>query len=435
MKVRNGARAALDTFGMVLVLLLAATGATGATASSTHPTGPKRLVAAGRWERPGGASGVAGPSAVRATIRMKTVDAAPWAGYENAIYAANPDTIFVAYKRFKEDPASGGYNPADLFVARSTDGGKTWTRSAIDTNAIEAGDTLDNSVSIDGDHGSTIYIAYHVRASGLYADMKLRYAKSTDGGLSWTNDLIADSGIGDQNSIRVFDANTAVISAHGAGSQEGVHVFTTTNGGSTWSDSLVEGGIGNGYYTSIAGLSAEKQWLGYYNSLYPDHTDLHAGRRAGSGWATQAVAGEGDPYLTGLGTSAWVAGSGRVFLAYEDDTTTGAVKVAYRDPADTQWTFSTVQSQPGIGWNTSVHSVGTNVYVSYWDSSVPTWRVVLGVSVDGGATWAPLPIPEPRLTEPYLDSAAPAADRQFVSYQTINQATGHTLLRVARIDP
>ena len=430
--VRGGVRTALGASSAVLVLIL---GSSAFAGSSGHPSGPRRLAANGRWERAGGPSGSETRDPVPATVRMKTVDAAPWAGYENAIYAANPDTIFVAYKRFKEDPASGGYNPADLFVARSTDGGSTWTRTAIDTNAIEAGDTLDNSVSIDGDHGSTIYIAYHVRASGLFADMKLRYAKSTDGGDSWTNDSIADSGVGDQNSIRVLSPSTAVVSAHGAGSAEGVHVFFTTNGGSTWTDTLVEGGIGNGYYTSIAGTSARNLWVGYYNSLYPDHTDLHAGRRGGSGWVTQAVEGEGDPYLTGLGTSAWVGDSGRVFLAYENDTTTGAVDVAYRDPSDTQWTFATAQTDPGIGWNTAIHSVGSSVYVSYWHQVGSNGQAVLGVSADGGATWSPLPIPEVRYVQPYLDSASPSADRQFVSYQTYNLSTGHTLLRVARIDP
>jgi hypothetical protein len=428
---RNGVRLAVCLSSAVLVLLL---GASGVAVASGHPMGPKRMAAYGRWERAGAVSGSSEPAGVRATVRMKTVDASPWGGYENAIYAASPDTIYVAYKRFKEDPASGGYNPADLVVAKSIDGGATWTRTAIDTQAIEEGDTLDNSVSIDGDHGSTVYIAYHVRSSGLFADMKLRYSKSSDGGASWTSDYIAESGVGDQNSIRVLNPSTVVVSAHGAGSAEGVHVFTTTDGAATWSDTLVDGGIGNGYYTSIAGSADGGLWLGYYNSLYPDHTDLHAGRRGRFGWATQTVAGEGDPYLTGLGTSAWVGDSGRVFLAYEDDTTTGAVKVAYRDPSDTHWTFATVQTDPGIGWNTSVHSVGSDVYASYWHQVGSNGEAVLGVSADGGATWSPLPIPDPRYVQPYLDGAAPAANRQFVSYQTMNLATGHTLLRVARID-
>src|SRR5206468_852907 len=135
--------------------------------------------------------------------------------------------VFVAYKRFTEDPSGGGYVPAELRVARTTDGGDTWAILVVDPDAIEEADTVDGSVSIDGDRASTIYVAYHVRSSGLFADMKLKVARSTDDGTTWSIQTIADGYAGDYNSIRVLDANTVVVSAHAEGSEGGVHAYVS----------------------------------------------------------------------------------------------------------------------------------------------------------------------------------------------------------------
>lgn len=427
-------RRALMSASVAAVVLLAGA-ATASGAGSAGAFGPKRVAAHGRLDRAHAVAGTRTVSRVPAAVRVRTVDTASFTGYENAVYASSPDTVYVAYKRFLQDPTVGGYNPAELRVATSTDGGLTWSVAVLDPDAIEAGDTLDNSVSLDGDRASTVFVVYHTRASGLFADMKLKYAKSTDGGATWSLGTIVDSGAGDQNSVRVLSPSVVVVTAHGAGASEGIHAYTTTNGGATWSDTLVDGGIGNGYYTGVGAQSRTTIWAGYYNSLYPDHTDLHAAHRTGSSWGTQAVKGEGDPYLTGLGASAWVGDSRRVFLAYEDDSAGGAVEVAYRDPGATGWTFATVQADPGIGWNTAVHSVGSNVYVSYWHPVGSLGQAVLGISADGGATWSPLPMPETRNVQPYLDSTAPDATRQFVSYQVYDSATHRSMLRVGRVDP
>jgi hypothetical protein len=362
-----------------------------------------------------------------------TVDRTPWSGYENAVYAADDSRVFVAYKRFTEDPGAGGYVPAELRVARSTDGGATWAIQVVDPDAIEESSTIDNSVSIDGD-GSTIYVAYHTRASGLFVDMELKVAKSMDGGVTWATRTIVDEGAGDHNSIRVLDGNTAVISAHAQGATEGVHAYLTTNGGATWTDSLVEGGLGNGYYTSVGATSVNTVLVAWYNSLYPDHTDLNAGRRAGTGWQTMTVDGTpGDVDLTGLGASAWVASGPTAWIAYEADTAQGAfVRVAKLTPG-TGWTIVPVEQGAPIGVNTAVHSVGTaNVYASYWrvdEKGVP----VLATSLDGGATWSPMTIEDPRHTAPYLDSTAPSTAVQFVSYQTTDELGDRPALRLARV--
>ena len=377
-------------------------------------------------------------SSVPATVKTITVDTTPWTGYENAIYASDDNTVFVAYKRFTEDPSGGGYVPAELRVAKSTDGGISWTIQVVDPDAIEQADTIDGSVSIDGDHGSTVFVAYHVRASGLFSDMKLRVARSTDSGSTWTIGTVADGYAGNYNSIRVLDSSVAVISAHAAGADEGVHVYVTRNGGITWTDSLVEAGLGDGIYTSVGATSLRTVAVGWYNSLYPEHTDLNAGWHArGASWKTMTVDGvPGDSDLTGLGASTWVASGPTVWIAYEADTSQGAfVRVAKLVVGIPGWTIVPVQQGGTIGWNTAVHSVGTsNVYVSYWQVVGTKGDPMLAVSSDGGTTWSPFAIPDPRNTQPYLDSTVPSVTVQYESYQTTDQLGHNPALRVARIE-
>jgi hypothetical protein len=145
----------------------------------------------------------------------------------------------------------------------------------------------------------------------------------------------------------------------------------------------------------------------------------------------------GDGDLTGLGTSIWVTQGPTAWIAYEEDTSEGAfVRVARMLPAEPGWTIDTIQQgMPVVGWNTAIHSVGTaDVYASYWHVDFAgTASPVLATSSDGGQTWSPLVITDPRDSQPYLDSTAPSTQVQYVSYQTVDEAGGHPALRLARI--
>ncbi len=384
-----------------------------------------------------GRTGPIDVTAPLAAVTITTVDTELYTGYENAIYAADDSTVLVAYKRFLSDPTISGYIPAELRVARSTDAGQTWTITVIDPNAIEEGDTIDNSVSIDGDHGSAVYVAYHVRASGLFADMKLKVAKSTDGGSTWTTQTVADSNAGDYNSVRVLTAKAVVISAHANGPEEGIHSYISKNGGATWTDSIVAGGLGNGLYTSVGAADIRSVWVSYYNSLYPDHTDMNAAMRTrGATWDNFLVDGTpGDPNLTGLASSITVSPNRMVFAAYEADTTSGTFVRVASTTDGTVWNIVPVQQDVTIGWNTAIHEFNGKLYLSYW--RVPSGGnglAMFAVSGDNGITWTPYTIRDPRYVEPYLDSTAPSNFTQFESYQTVDPTTfQQPVLRVARI--
>src|SRR5262249_1561532 len=125
-----------------------------------------------------GGLGAFAPAALAQTFTLFDVDTSQYAGYENSIYAADADHVFVAYKQFLQNPYVGTYIPAVLKVAMTSDGGATWTTMVIDDEAPEIGDLVENSVAIDGVDAQTVFVSYMVRSSGLFADMKLRVART-----------------------------------------------------------------------------------------------------------------------------------------------------------------------------------------------------------------------------------------------------------------
>jgi hypothetical protein len=374
------------------------------------------------------------PATAGPTIRMVTVDSDSYTGYENAIYAVDKDTLIVAYKRFLSDPIepTGAHIPAELRVARSIDGGKTWSVKVIDPQAIEIGDEFEQSVSIDGDHASTIYIAYLVSSSGAFADLSLHVAKSIDTGATWTLSTLG-SFVGVYNSIRVLDANNVLISASGEGPSVGLHVFSTSNGGTTWTDALVDGS-GERWYTGIDGTASGKVYVSHYWPSVPVKLHLAKFRPAKGTWKTTPI-DQAQGY-TGLGDAIALSG-GALHVSYEDFSgSISILKVATSTDGGTSWSIVPVEQAVYVGSNTSVHTVGSaRVFVSYWHANAQTLKGKprLATSADGGATWSILTVPERQNVDLYIDLAAPAAAVQFISYQTRNFDTDASTLRVARI--
>jgi hypothetical protein len=157
MSRRGGASLSLASVAAAVMVAMAA--GSGGAAPATLPVGPSFRVAPGvRLEAVPAAARTAVPQANAALV---TVDTLHYSGFENAIWASGRQRVYVAYKRFPSQPAgtNGEVRLARLCVARSADGGATWTTSVVDPYAGDVGDTIDDSVAIGGS-GKTIYVAY-----------------------------------------------------------------------------------------------------------------------------------------------------------------------------------------------------------------------------------------------------------------------------------
>jgi hypothetical protein len=369
------------------------------------------------------------------------VDGDPFAGYENVIYAADRRTIFVAYKRFLRSPNDPGGDivPAELRVAKSVDGGQTWDVRTLDGEAPEQGDSVQQSVAIDGDGADAVYVSYLVETP---TRSLLRLARSHDGGDTWTLSTLAVGG-GEYEQLEVVDANTALLAtAAGGGSGSTLRLLLTTDGGAHWSDSEVDAGAD--WYIGLDRTSAGRIWLSFYDG---GPTDLHT---ASSGsptgpWKERRIAGNGnDPFFTGLFSSVAIS-NGEVFVAYEDfQPSRGRSVVRYMRSNDggQTWQRTDVDSAWAIGWTTRIHVLRspaqqrTDVFLSYWfERTMPVFhgRARVAHSSDGGATWQVWSVPDDDHVQPYIESAVPARNLQYVSYLVQDLETGDRVLRVARL--
>src|SRR5262245_36922625 len=300
------------------VLLVTVGAGSGRAEPGRRFDGPRVQVSAGSMGGAGAAvagqiAGASTATVPTANATLATVDTTAYPGFENAIWASSRQRVYVAYKRFPTQPAGTGgeVRLARLCVARSVDGGTTWTTTIVDPDAGDGGDTIDDSVAIGG-AGGTVYVAYLAQRGESYEDMRLKIAKSTDGGKTWTTGRIARGGVGEFTSIKVVDENNVLVATNWTKvSESQTRLYSTDDGGATWTRSGVDD---FGWYTGVDQAADGRTWVTYY---HPGDTDqyLATGPSATGPWTTMLAAGApADGLYTGIGASIAVSPSGVVFL-------------------------------------------------------------------------------------------------------------------------
>jgi hypothetical protein len=414
---------------LALISTMSANARSGVRSVGGDPTGS---VAAG-----GSSSRLAAPEI---PARIVTVDGEQFAGAENAIYAADQRTIYVAYKRFLRDPIHPGGDvvPAELRLAKSEDGGRTWHVTVVDTHAAEKGDVVQESVSIGGDHHMTVYIAYLVEP--LTGGMRLKIAKSTDGGKTWAIRLLAQA-TGEYKDMKVIDAKTVLV-ASGSALSPDLLIFTTNDGGDTWRHSLV--GEGPARYVGMDRRSDGHIWINAYDGGHHDLSTMGTTSPLGR-WSMRLAAGQsGDDFYTGLWGAIDVV-QAEIFIAFEDyQPSTGRSVIRFirsSDWGDTWQRFS-VDQGAGVGGKISLRTWRTravgemDLFLSYrfYNSTAHQGRARLAHSSDHGQSWTVSTLPDRGSLLPYIDTAVVSRDIQYVSYQVVDADTHDQVLRFAQVD-
>ncbi|RTQ52327.1 T9SS type A sorting domain-containing protein [Hymenobacter gummosus] len=139
------------------------------------------------------------------------------------IHAVDANTVWVLTR---EDGVATVRN-----YARTTNGGTSWTGGAIN---IPASLRVANISAIDG---TTAWLAAFAENAGAKPQQGIY--KTTDGGVTWTRQASAafSSSGSFPNAVYFWDANNGVCFGDAAGGQtagQRLEIYTTTNGGTTW---------------------------------------------------------------------------------------------------------------------------------------------------------------------------------------------------------
>jgi hypothetical protein len=104
-----------------------------------------------------------------------------------------------------------GVNNTDLFFIKSTDGGNTWTTASKINSDNTTTHQFRNAMTVDQATGF-IYIVYYDRRNYTNDSTDVYLARSTDGGASWTEYKISSTGF--VNPGNDFDGDYIDITAH-----------------------------------------------------------------------------------------------------------------------------------------------------------------------------------------------------------------------------
>jgi hypothetical protein len=201
------------------------------------------------------------------------------------IYEVSPDTgntgLFVAMHAFSKNIVYvtyySGAAPLNYWISVSTDGGVNWTVHQIDTQG--PGTTSYSSVFATA--ADTVHVCYF-KSDVLLYQYDLYYAKSTDSGATWTITPLDTAGtVGQWCSIKAFAGNL-YISYIDITNGDTKFIFSPDNGAS-WNAPILVDATGGTGRTSLATFDGLQVMIAYPVSTT---IDFAKSIDAGSSWPT-----------------------------------------------------------------------------------------------------------------------------------------------------
>lgn len=182
-------------------------------------------------------------------------------------------TIFISYNEYHSPYATceqGGY----AVFAKSTDGGKGWTRLNIESGAS-------GGTSISAADAKNVFVAYSIGDS-------VKVASSPDGGSTWRK-VKVDSG--SSPSVRAVSQSAVVVAYRG--SDGSLKFARSSDGGSTWAVSTVEPSAASGIRPVIGVAGSGAVYIAYAASTGNDITVARS-NDGGSTWSKSTI-GNAEP--------------------------------------------------------------------------------------------------------------------------------------------
>jgi hypothetical protein len=137
-------------------------------------------------------------------------------------------------------PLTASTSVPDVLVSRSTDGGLTFGNPVSVTNGSIAGGDLDkNWTACDNTATSPFFGNCYTTFDNFADGDRLYVSTSTDGGLTWGTPKQTGNGATGLGGQPVVQPNGTVIIPAANGSETSIIAFRSTDGGSSWSNSVL----------------------------------------------------------------------------------------------------------------------------------------------------------------------------------------------------
>lgn len=298
-----------------------------------------------------------------------------------------------------------------LKFARSSDSGGAWTISTID-NATRVGENT-SLATINHSGNNYIYITYYAQEVDPSTKGLLRLARSTDGGVNWTIEVVDDRStitdyIGLFSSVVAVDDDSGPPNIYVAyyyqytGAQDlvfrsGTDDYTT---GITWDTALViDSDDDVGSFTSLDikdnGTNYDV-YVAYYDTTNGDLSFLKS-TDSGVNWGTpqqvdteMGSIGLGEFYFHPISIKADAASN--IYITYaKAGSEDWYFNIATSNDSGTNWDLVTIDTKEGTGEGTSfglwndVAYLGNTVYTSY--HNYETGALYFARSDDNGQNW------------------------------------------------
>ena len=201
---------------------------------------------------------LAGISKAQSPVWVPKTTGAPALHFVNVLKAVDANVLWFA------DSKTSSATDTSRYIGLSTDGGNTWSNKIVNgpTGAATVGDIHPISAT-------TAWIISCPPTGGTVSQNGVW--KTTDAGNTWTKQTSAaySSGTSFSNVVHFWDANVGFTAGDpfGTGSNKRFEMYTTTNGGATWTNLAT--GVApaplNGEefgYTSKIEVTGDNIWLG-----------------------------------------------------------------------------------------------------------------------------------------------------------------------------
>jgi hypothetical protein len=259
-----------------------------------------------------------------------------------------------------------------LHFVKSTDLGESWFQSIpVDTIGQTGLFT-----SITSPEENTLYISYQ---DATAPERKLKMAKSTDAGSTFTTKVIDDTGSTGYHSSAHADEQDIYISYYDSTNGD-LKLAKSTDAGSTFTLKAVDSTGDVGQHSSIKSVH-DAVYISYYDSTNGD-LKLAKSTDAGSTFTLSTIDSVAD---VGKYTSMGVVGDGTIHISYYDSTN-GDLKFAKSTDSGVSFNIVTVDIENNVGIASSLESLDAQtILISYADQTGGNLRSA--ISTDSGKTW------------------------------------------------